>query len=69
MSFENEYQRKRSVGPAIAAVVVGVILGGAAALGAGAMADSSVLPSAEEIAVNRDNAFLGSVQYGGRIEG
>lgn len=69
MAFENEPQQRRSVGPAIAAAVVGVILGGLAAFGAGAAADDTELPSAEEIAVNRDNAFLGSVQYGGRIKG
>lgn len=69
MPYETDNESRRSLGPAIAATVVGVLLGGAAAFAAGASADSSELPSAEEIAVNRDNAFLGSVQYGGRIQG
>ena len=43
MAFENEPQQRRSVGPAIAAAVVGVILGGLAAFGAGAAADDTCL--------------------------
>lgn len=66
MPYETESESRRSVGPAIAAVVAGVIIGGGVAFAAGAMADDSKLPSAEEIAVNRDNAFMGSVQYGDR---
>ncbi|MBC2681417.1 DUF2613 domain-containing protein [Corynebacterium anserum] len=66
MPYETESESRRSVGPAIAAVVAGVIIGGGVAFAAGAMADDSQLPSAEEIAVNRDNAFMGSVQYGDR---
>ena len=31
------------------------------------MADTTELPTDEQIAVNQDNAFLGAVQYGGRI--
>lgn len=66
MAFETQTESRRSIGPAIAAAVVGVVLGGIAAFTAGAAADNSTLPSAEEIAVNKDNAFMGSVQYGDR---
>ena len=59
---------RRSAGPAIAALVGGAIIGGIIALGAGAVADDTELPSADALTVNQDNAFLGSVQYGGRAE-
>lgn len=67
MAYDTETRERGSAGALIAAAVAGIVLGGALAFGAGAMADSSELPSDEQIAVNQDNAFLGSVQYGGRI--
>ncbi|KAB3519970.1 DUF2613 family protein [Corynebacterium sp. zg254] len=57
---------KSSTGTAIAGAVAGVILGGAAVLVAGSQADSTSLPSENDIAVSQDSAFLGSVQYGAR---
>lgn len=68
MPFENESAPRRTAGPAVAAIVTGAILGGLASFGAGAAADNTSLPSAEAVAVNQDSAFLGSVQYGGRVE-
>lgn len=56
----------KATGPAIIAAVIGIVLGGALAIGAGAIATKSELPSQEQIALTDDNAFLGSVQYGGR---
>ncbi|MCX2163882.1 MULTISPECIES: DUF2613 domain-containing protein [Corynebacterium] len=67
MPYQTDSEPRRAVGPAIASVVAGVILGGALAFGAGAMADNTELPNESELAVNEDNAFLGSVQYGGRV--
>lgn len=67
MPYQTASEPRRAVGPAIASIVAGVILGGALAFGAGAMADNSKLPNESELSVNEDNAFLGSVQYGGRI--
>lgn len=67
MATDQETRDRGSTGALIAAAVAGVVLGGALALGAGAMADSSELPNEEQIAVNQDSAFLGSVQYGERI--
>lgn len=66
MAFETETESRRSIGGAIAAAVVGVVLGGGITFAAGAAADNTQLPSAEEIAVNKDSAFMGSVQYGDR---
>ncbi len=68
MPYQTQSEPRRSAGPALAAAVAGVILGGAVAFAAGAMADSSSLPSDEAVAVNKDNAFLGSVEYGGRAD-
>lgn len=56
----------KATGPAIISAVVGVVLGGALAIGAGAVATKSDLPTQEQIALTDDEAFLGSVQYGGR---
>ncbi|AHI02370.1 DUF2613 domain-containing protein [Corynebacterium falsenii] len=67
MAYDNESRERGSAGALIVAAVAGIVLGGALAFGAGAMADSTTLPSDEQIAVNQDNAFLGSVQYGGRL--
>lgn len=50
----------------VASAVAGLILGGAAVFGAAANADNTQLPTDEQIAVNQDNAFLGTVQYGTR---
>ena len=66
--FENDSAPRRTAGPAIAAIVSGAILGGLVAFGAGAAADNTSLPSAEAVAVDQDSAFLGAVQYGGRVE-
>lgn len=63
MPTETDPQPRRTLGPAIASAVVGVVLGGAAALFAGSIADSTDLPS-NQIAV--DDAVMGSVQYGER---
>lgn len=68
MPFENESAPRRSAGPAVAAVVGGAIIGGLLAFGAGAVADNSELPSADAVAVDQGSAFLGSVQYGGRVQ-
>ncbi|HIW94946.1 MAG TPA: DUF2613 family protein [Candidatus Corynebacterium gallistercoris] len=66
MAIDQETRDRGSAGALIAAAVAGIVLGGAVAFGAGAMADSSELPNEEQIAVNQDSAFLGSVQYGER---
>ena len=67
MAIDQETRDRGSAGALIAAAVAGIVLGGAVAFGAGAMADSSELPNEEQIAVNQDEAFLGSVQYGERV--
>lgn len=63
MPFETDSTTRRSVGPAIASAVIGVVLGGLVAVGAGMLADSSDLPSNS---IDANNAVLGSVQYGER---
>lgn len=63
MPFETESTTRRSIGPAVASAVVGVVLGGLVAVGIGQAADSTSLPSKN---VEADNAILGSVQYGER---
>lgn len=68
MPFQTESAPRRSAGPAIAAAVAGAVLGGALALAAGAVAGESSLPSEEQVAVSREAAFLGSVQYGERFD-
>ena len=65
MAYETASNR-RGLGALVASAVAGLVLGGAATFGAGAMADTTELPTDEQIAVNQDNAFLGAVQYGGR---
>lgn len=57
-----------SLGTTVAGAVAGVILGGAATFIAAGQADKTTLPSEAEIAVSQQEAFLGSVQYGARIE-
>ncbi|AHW65401.1 Putative membrane protein [Corynebacterium glyciniphilum AJ 3170] len=63
MPTETDSQPRRTLGPAIASAVVGIVLGGAAALFAGSIADSTDLPT-NQIAV--DDAVMGSIQYGER---
>ena len=63
MPFETDSTPRRSLGPAVASAVVGVVLGGAVALFAGSVADSPDLPP-HKIAV--DDAVMGSIQYGER---
>ena len=68
MPFENDSAPRRTAGPAIAAIVSGAILGGLVALGVGAAAANEGPPSPGAVAVDQDSAFLGAVQYGGRVE-
>ena len=63
MPFETASTPRRSLGPAVASAVVGVVLGGLVAVGVGMVADSSSLPSNN---VDANDAVLGSVQYGER---
>jgi len=63
MPFETDSTPRRSLGPAVASAVVGVVLGGVVAVGVGMVADSSSLPSNN---VDANDAVLGSVQYGER---
>jgi hypothetical protein len=63
MPTETDSQPRRTLGPAIASAVVGVVLGGAGALAAGSMADSSDLPTNN---ISADDAVMGSIQYGER---
>lgn len=63
MPFETDSTPRRSIGPAVASAVVGVVLGGLVAVGVGMVADSSDLPSNN---VDANDAVLGSVQYGER---
>lgn len=55
-----------SMGTTLAGAVVGIILGGAAVIVAAGQADSTSLPSDNDIAVSQESALLGSVQYGAR---
>ena len=57
---------KGSLGTTVAGAIVGVILGGVAVFVAAGQADSTKLPSENDIAVSQENALLGSVQYGAR---
>ena len=52
MAYDNESRERGSAGALIVAAVAGIVLGGALAFGAGAMADSTTLPSDEQIAVS-----------------
>lgn len=63
MPFETDSTPRRSLGPAVASAVVGVVLGGLVAVGVGMVADSSSLPSND---IDANDAVLGSVQYGER---
>ncbi|HIW91046.1 MAG TPA: DUF2613 domain-containing protein [Candidatus Corynebacterium avicola] len=63
MPTETDSQPRRTLGPAIASAVVGVVLGGVAAFAAGSVADSTDLPSNK---ISVDDAVMGSVQYGER---
>lgn len=63
MPFETQSEPRRSLGPAVASAVAGVVLGGVVAVAAGAFADSTQLPTSS---VSPDDAVLGSVQYGQR---
>ncbi|AGP29902.1 DUF2613 domain-containing protein [Corynebacterium terpenotabidum] len=63
MPFETDSTPRRSIGPAIASAVIGVVLGGIAAIGIGMVADNTELPSNT---VSENDAILGSVQYGER---
>lgn len=63
MPTETDSQPRRTLGPAIASAVVGVVLGGVAAFAAGSIADSSDLTTAD---ISVDDAVMGSIQYGER---
>jgi hypothetical protein len=63
MPFESDSPGRRTLGPAVASAVVGVVIGGLIAFGAAMMADNTDLPADS---VDAGNAVLGSVEYGER---
>lgn len=64
MAYESDSLTRRSVGPALAAAVLGAVLGTVAVIGAAQFSADNSLP--KDTAQVSDDALLGGVEYGSR---
>ncbi|MBI9001246.1 DUF2613 domain-containing protein [Corynebacterium sp. CCM 9185] len=64
MAFESDSDTRRTIGPALASVVVGVILGGAAVIGVAKLSGQDQIP--QDQVISSDEALLGGAEYGTR---
>ena len=64
MAFESDSLNRRTIGPAIAAAVVGIVVGVAAVVGIAQVSGQDKLP-ADTAQVSQD-ALLGGAEYGTR---
>ncbi|PRQ11842.1 DUF2613 domain-containing protein [Corynebacterium sp. 13CS0277] len=63
MAYESDSLTRRSIGPALAAAVIGAVLGTVAVIGAAQLSATDSLPADTEVT---DDALLGGVEYGSR---
>ncbi|WKD60262.1 hypothetical protein CCICO_01020 [Corynebacterium ciconiae DSM 44920] len=64
MALESDSVTRRTIGPAFASAVVGLLLGMVAILGLSIFSSQDSVPQSH--AVNSDDALLGGVEYGTR---
>lgn len=63
MAYESDSITRRTIGPALASTVVGIVLGIAAVIGVAALAAQDSLPTQK---VSSQDALLGGAEYGSR---
>lgn len=64
MAFESDSLTRRTVGPALAAAVVGIAVGAVAVFGVAAVSQNNSIPEGSQ--VSADDALLGGPEYGSR---
>ena len=65
MAYESDSVTRRTIGPALASTVVGVVLGIVAVIGVAALASSQdTLPATQK--VSSQDSLLGGTEYGSR---
>ena len=64
MAYESDSVTRRTIGPALASPVVGVVLGIVAVIGVAALASQEALPPTKK--VSRQDSLLGGTEYGSR---
>ncbi|MDO4911386.1 MAG: DUF2613 domain-containing protein [Corynebacterium sp.] len=64
MAYDSDPMTRRTVGPAFASAVIGLIVGVAAVIGITMMSTESHIPQGQSISA--DDALLGGAEYGAR---
>ena len=64
MAYESDSVTRRTIGPALASTVVGVVLGIVAVIGVPALASQDTLPATQK--VSSQDSLLGGTEYGSR---
>ena len=64
MAYESDSVTRRTIGPALASTVVGVVLGIVAVIGVAALASQDTLPDTQK--VSSQDSLLGGTEYGSR---
>ena len=64
MAYESDSVTRRTIGPALASTVVGVVLGIVAVIGVAALASQGALPPPQK--VSSQDSLLGGTEYGSR---
>lgn len=64
MAYESDSVTRRTIGPALASTVVGVVLGIVAVIGVAALASQDTLPPTQK--VSSQDSLLGGTEYGSR---
>ena len=64
MAYESDSVTRRTIGPALASTVVGVVLGIVAVIGVAALASQDALPPTQKFSIQ--DSLLGGTEYGSR---
>ena len=64
MAYESDSVTRRTIGPALASTVIGVVLGIVAVIGVAALASQDALPPTQK--VSSQDSLLGGTEYGSR---
>ena len=64
MAYESDSVTRRTIGPALASTVVGVVLGIVAVIGVAALASQDAPPPTQK--VSSQDSLLGGTEYGSR---
>ena len=67
MAYESDSVTRRTIGPALASTVVGVVLGIVAVIGVAALASQDTLPATQK--VRSQDSLLGGTEYGSTSSG